>query len=55
MMGATYYAMVVLEGSLVPIQVSGQARHVEEARQTLKAQCNVKSWLAGPNRQRFTS
>ena len=55
MMGPTYYAMVVLEGSRVPIEVSFQARHVEEASRTLKAQYNVKSWLVGPNRQRFTS
>jgi len=47
--------MVVLEGSLVPIQVSGQARHVEEARPILKAQYTIKSGLGGPNRQGFRS
>ena len=54
-MEETYYAMVVLDGSLVPIQISCQARHVEEARQILKAQYKIKSWMAGPNRQRFRS
>jgi hypothetical protein len=54
-MAETWYAMVVLEGSLVSLQISCQARHVEEARQILKAQYGIKSWLAGPNRQRFQS
>ncbi len=54
-MQETWYAMVVLEGSLVPIQISCQARHVTEARQILKAQYRIKSWLGGPNRQKFRS
>jgi hypothetical protein len=52
-MQETYYAMVVLQGNLSPVQVSCQARHSAEAKSILEAQYKIKTWMAGPNRQKF--
>ena len=52
-MQETYYAMVVLEGSSTSVQINCQAQHSAEAKTILNAQYRIKTWLAGPNRQKF--
>ena len=52
-MQETYYAMVVLEGSSTSVQINCQAQHSAEAKTILSAQYRIKTWLAGPNRQKF--
>lgn len=52
-MQETYYATVVLEGSSTSVQINCQAQHSAEARTILNAQYRIKTWLAGPNRQKL--